>query len=176
MGKGPKPPDPYATANAQAGANFMTAQQNAVMGNVNEYTPYGNKTYKQIGWDPVYDAKGQMSYAPRYQSEIQLSPDQQRLLAQQTGLQYNIGNIGLQQSSRLYGHLGKELDTAGLQGWNAGPKAPTLATSFAGAGDIRQDQGPTDRPAIEKAMMESYGRAADPAARAQDAQLAARGL
>jgi hypothetical protein len=196
MGKAPKAPDPYATANAQAGANFTTAQQNAIMGNVNEYTPYGSKTYQQIGWDPVYDSSGKMSYAPRYQSTVQLSDDQQRLLGQQTGLQYNLGNIGLQQSSRLYNHLGTELNTSGLQGWNAGPSAPRLATSFkdvggpqrsiaggggiqksvGSGGEIRQDQGATDRAAIEKAMMGRYNSDASRSNAAQNAQLAAQGL
>jgi len=176
MGKAPKAPDPYATANAQAGANFTTAQQNAIMGNVNEYTPYGNKTYQQIGWDPVYDSSGKMSYAPRYQSTVQLSDDQQRLLGQQTGLQYNLGNIGLQQSSRLYNHLGTELNTEGLQGWNAGPKAAQLATTFGGQGDIRQDQAPTDRAAIEQAMMGRYNSDASRTNASQNAQLAAQGL
>lgn len=166
MGKGPTPPDPYKTANAQAGANFTTAQQNAIMGNVNEYTPYGSKTYSQSGWDPVYDASGKLTYAPRYSSEIQLSPDQQKLLAQQTGLQYNIGNIGLQQSARLQDTYGKEMDWSGLQDWKAAE----------GPGEIRQDQGATDRGAIEKAMMERYQRTADPRNAAQDVQLAARGL
>jgi hypothetical protein len=185
MGKAPKAPDPYATANAQAGANFTTAQQNAIMGNVNEYTPYGNKTYQQIGWDPVYDSSGKMSYAPRYQSTVQLSDDQQRLLGQQTGLQYNLGNIGLQQSSRLYNHLGTELNTEGLQGWNAGPKAPQLATGFGDVGgvqrsignqEVRQDQGPTDRAAIERAMMGRYNSDASRTNASQNAQLAAQGL
>src|SRR5262245_14945307 len=160
MGKGPKPPDPYATAQAQGNANFMTAQQNAIMGNVNEYTPYGNKTYQQIGWDPVYDSQGHMSYAPRYQSNIQLSPDQMRLLGQQTGIQYNIGNLGLSQSSRLQSLLGKEMNTQGLTPW----------------ANYRRDATATDRPSIERAMLTSYHRANDPSIRAQEAQLAARGM
>jgi endosialidase-like protein len=160
MGKSPKPPDPYATAQAQGNANFMTAQQNAIMGNVNEYTPYGNKTYQQIGWDPVYDSQGRMSYAPRYQSNIQLSPDQERLLGQQTGMQYNLGNLGLSQSSRLQSLLGHEMNTEGLTPW----------------ANYRRDAAPTNRPAIENAMMASYHRATDPQARAQEAQMAARGL
>jgi hypothetical protein len=166
MGSSPRPPDPYKTAQAQASANFTAAQQNAILGNVNEYTPYGSKTYQQIGWDPVYDSSGKMSYAPRYQSQVQLSPDQQRLLAQQTGLQYNLGNLGLSQSSRLQSLLGKEMNTAGLQGWRAA----------AAPGALRQDQGPTDRAAIERAMMASRQRAVAPQQRAEDVQLAARGL
>jgi hypothetical protein len=176
MAKGPKPPDPYATAQAQANANFVGAQQNAIMGNVNEYTPYGSKTYQQIGWDPVYDSNGKLTYAPRYSSTVALSPDQQRLLGQQTGIQYNIGNLGLSQSSRLQSLLGKEMNTEGLQGWSTGKAPGTLTGQIANAGQIRQDQGPTDRAAIENAMMQSYSRARAPSIRAEEAQLAARGL
>src|SRR5262245_39538030 len=97
MGSGPKPTDPYRTAQAQANANFMTAQQNAIMGNVNEFTPYGSKTYQQIGWDPVYDSNGRMTYAPRYQSTVQYSPDQMKLLGLQNQMQFNIGQTGVEQ-------------------------------------------------------------------------------
>lgn len=185
MGKGPKPPDPYKTAQAQAGANYQTAQQNAIMGNVNEYTPYGSKEYNQIGWDPVYDSNGKMSYAPRYSSTVQLSPDQQRLLAQQTGLQYNLGNLGLSQSARLQSHLGREMDTAGLQDWQAAKAPGAVQRQVADAGgiqrsianqDVRQDQAPTDRAAVEKAMMGRYDTDAARQNAAQQAQMAARGL
>jgi hypothetical protein len=170
MASSPKPPDPYKTAQAQANANFIGAQQNAIMGNVNEYTPYGNKTYQQIGWDPVYDSTGKLTYAPRYQSQVQLSEDQQRLLGQQTGIQYNLGNLGLSQSSRLQGLLGREMGTEGLQDWRAANAPGAVSTAF------RQDQGPTDRTAIENAMMASYNRQRAPSIRAEEAQYAARGL
>lgn len=166
MGSSPKPLDPYKTAQAQANANFTSAQQNAIMGNVNEYTPYGSKTYQQIGWDPVYDSSGKLSYAPRYQSTVALSPDQMRLLGQQTGIQYNLGNLGLSQSSRLQSLLGQEMNTQGLQGWTA-----------AGApGAVRQDQTPTDRAAVERAMMSRYDTDAAQQNAAQQAQAAARGM
>src|SRR5262245_28785752 len=136
MGKGPSPPDPYATAHAQQNANYLTSQQNTIMGNVNEYTPYGSKEYKQIGWDPVYDSQGKMSWAPRYSSTVTLSPDQQELLKLQTGTQRNLGNLAVNQSARLQSLLGKEMSTAGLAKWKTGPAAPKLATSFASLGGV----------------------------------------
>ena len=42
--------------------------------------------------------------------------------------------------------------------------------------DFRQDQGATDRQAIENAMMTSYNRGVQPQQQAENAQLAARGL
>jgi hypothetical protein len=170
MGSTPKPPDPYATAQAQANANFIGAQQNAIMGNVNEYSPQGNKTYQQIGWDPVYDSNGKLTYAPRYQSTVQYSPDQERLYGQQLGLQYNLGNLGLGQSARMQDVYGKEMDWSGMQPWTAA-KAPGAVSK-----DFRQDQTATDRPSIERAMMESYSRSADPRNQQQMTQLAMRGL
>jgi endosialidase-like protein len=56
--------------------------------------------------------------------------------------------------------LNEGLDTSKWQAWNTG-RAPGETT---------------DRAAIEKAMMDSYGRATQPTQRAEDAQLVARGL
>jgi hypothetical protein len=160
MGSSPRPPDPYATAQAQGSANFTNAQQNAIMGNVNEYTPYGSKTYQQIGWDPVYDAQGKMTYAPRYQSQVQYSPDQQRLLAQQTGTEYNLGNLALGQSSRLGGLLGHEMDTSSLTPW----------------ANYRRDESATDRPAVEKALMSRWNEDTAQKNAQQDVNYSLRGL
>jgi hypothetical protein len=41
---------------------------------------------------------------------------------------------------------------------------------------MRQDQAPTDRASVEKAMMDSYNRSVKPTEDAQEASLAARGL
>ncbi len=117
-----------------------------------------------------------MQYIPRYNQMQQLSPDQQRLLGLQTQQQYNLGQTGVEQSAKLRQLLGQSVDTSGLQGWNAGPQAANLATTFGGQGDVRQDQGPTDRAAIENAMMASYNRSRAPQTAAENAQLAARGL
>lgn len=43
--KPPAPPDPNATAAAQTSSNIATAETNAALNRVNEYTPYGNLTY-----------------------------------------------------------------------------------------------------------------------------------
>lgn len=58
----PASPDPKETAAAQTGTNLATAQANAVLGNVNQVTPYGNLTYTTTGQQFVSDANGQTYY------------------------------------------------------------------------------------------------------------------
>ncbi|RWP05101.1 tail fiber domain-containing protein [Mesorhizobium sp.] len=166
MVSSPKAPDPYAQAAAQQGAELGAAQGSAIINNPNEVNPYGSVSYKNLGYETIYDAKGKPQYVPRYERNVQLSPDQMKLLGLQTQAQYNLGQTGVQQSAKLNQLLGTSLDTSGLQGWNTG-QTP---------GQIRQDQGPTDRAAIEEALMGRYRENAGKQSAAEDAQLAARGL
>ena len=154
----------------------------SIINNPNIYTPYGSQTYQNAGYETIYDAQGKPQYIPRYNQVQTLSPDQQKLLGLQTQTQYNLGQTGVQSSSKLRDLMGQSVDTSGWQGWNAGPQAAQLATSFGGSRRDMHRQpggrrtGPTDRGAIESAMMQSYGRATNPAQQAENAQLAARGL
>jgi hypothetical protein len=170
MASSPKPPDPYATAAAQTNANMLSGQANAILGNVNEVNPYGSVAYNKLGYETVYDSQGRANYVPRYERNVQLSPDQERLLGLQTQGQYNLGQTAVEQSAKLRGLLGQNVDTTGLRTWNAGPNAPTLSTNF------RQDTTPTDRPAIERALMQRFNEDQARQNTAQDVQLAARGM
>lgn len=53
MGKpdAPAPPDPRQTSAAQTGTNVSTAIANAVLGNMDQVTPYGTLTYERVGGD-----------------------------------------------------------------------------------------------------------------------------
>lgn len=166
MAKNPSPPDPYATANAQSNANFTTAQQNAALGNANQVTPYGSQTWDQSGWQPVYDSKGKVTYTPRYTSTIKLSPEEEALRVKNNAVRGNLADLATSQSSRLQGLLGKEMDTSGWQGWQAA----------AAPGEVRQDQEPTDRAAVEAAMMGRYNRDSAQQNAAQQAQAINRGM
>jgi hypothetical protein len=106
----------------------------------------------------VPGANGQMISVPRYNMKQELSPDQQRLMGLQTQTGYNLGQTGVEQSAKLREHLGQSMNTEGMQGW---------------AGQTNE---PTDRAAIEKAMMESRQRTVGPQQQAENAQLAARGM
>ena len=186
MASSPRPPDPYATASAQQSAELGSSQASSIINNANQYTPWGSRTYSQAGWETVYDAQGKALKVPRYNETTTLSPDQMRLLGLQTQMQYNMGQTGVEQSSKLREHLGKGVDTSGLPAWNAGPAAAKLATGYAdvggpqrqlgGGGAIRQDQGPTNREALEKAMLQRYDRDAATRNANEQAQLAARGM
>jgi hypothetical protein len=162
----PKPPNPYDTSAAQQNAEVGAGQASAIINNANQYTPWGNQTYSQAGWETVTGANGKPIKVPRYNQVTTLSPDQQALLGLQTQMQYNLGQTGVEQSSKLNKLLGTSMTTSGMQDW-------TKATA---PGEIRQDQGPTDRAGIENAMLASYHRANDPQFAAQEASLAARGL
>ena len=162
----PKAPDPYATANAQNQQNAYASQYNSASGNVNEVNPYGSVSYRMMEQVPIY-TNGQISgYAPRYERTTTLSPDQQQLFGLETQSKYNLGRTAVEQSSKLRDHLGRTIDSSQWQSWGAAPSAQP----------IRRDEGPTDRVAIEKAMMDSYDRATKGRNEAEDAQMAARGL
>lgn len=166
MVSSPKPPDPYQQAAAQQGAELGAAQGSAIINNPNEVNPYGSVNYQNLGYETIYDAQGKKQYVPRYQRTVTLSPDQQKLLGLQTQSQYNLGKTAVQQSAKIGNLLNTNLDTSGLQAWQTGP----------GAQNIRQDQAPTDRKAIEEAMLARWRERSGKENAAQDAQLAARGL
>jgi len=123
-------------------------------------------TYNQIGTGTVYDANGKPMEVPRYERVVSLSPEQQKLYELQSQMQTNLGNLGVDQSSRLQGLLGTNLDTSGVQDWSKGV-APTAYDPNAYA---------KQRDDVTNALMARYRTQNDPQKAAQEAQLAARGL
>lgn len=165
MVSSPKPPDPQEAAQAQSNANLQGAWASSILGNANEVNPYGSVTYSQVGMEPV-TVDGKTTMVPRNQRTVTLSPEQQKLLDLQNKMSANLGELGVSQSGRLQGLLGTNLTADGVTDWQ----------SAAAPGEIRQDQGPTDRAAIEDAMMASYARHNDPRQQAQATELANRGM
>jgi hypothetical protein len=162
----PDAPNPYATAAAQTQASQAASQYNSASGNVNEVNPYGTVSYQAIEQVPIYSNGVISGYAPRYQRTTTLSPDQQKLQGLETQGKYNLGTTAVEQSARVRDTLNQPVDSSAWQPWQT-----NLQTQ-----NVRQGQDPTDRPAIEKAMMDSYNRSVAPTEQAQEAQLAARGL
>lgn len=114
MSKGsdaPSPPDPVATSNAQAAANTETARVQAALNRVNQFTPFGNVTYRDLGDD-------------RWRSDIALSPQQQEILNRQQGLQTGLFGLGSEQLGRVGGAMGTPFDYEGIAN-------PPGATDFA---------------------------------------------
>lgn len=93
MGSAPSPPDPYATAAAQAKANKESAVASQELSMVNQNTPWGSLDYKQTGTS----AAG----TPTYTATTTLSPDQQTLLDQQTGIAKKVNTIAGAQTDRI---------------------------------------------------------------------------
>jgi hypothetical protein len=85
MGKSaPKPPDPYATAQAQGAMNADTARVQATLNRGDTYTPFGSVTNRDMGGD-------------RWRTDVNLSPDQQRLYDQGVQLDTQTGQLALDQ-------------------------------------------------------------------------------
>lgn len=106
MGKSsssPPPPDYKGAAEATAAGN-----------RVNQVTPYGSLTYTESG----VDSQGN----PRYTANVELSPDQQKLLEQQNATSLGLGNLQQQGLGYVENMLSKPFDTSGLPqtGINAG--------------------------------------------------------
>jgi hypothetical protein len=95
--KAPAAPDPYATAQAQGTMNRETAQAQAGLNMVNQYTPSGILEYAQIGqW-----ADG----TPRFSATQALAPSEQRQMDMSNRAQELYGQAGVSQLERLQGTM-----------------------------------------------------------------------
>lgn len=92
--KAPKAPDPTVVSQAQTESNQDTAAYNAALNRVNTYTPYGSQTFTQRGTDPT-------TGAPIFDQNIELSPEQQRLLEMQQGQDLALGGIANNQIDQM---------------------------------------------------------------------------
>ena len=115
MGKAspPPPPDPRQTSAAQTGTSVATALANANLQNVNQVTPNGNLTYSQSGTYKFKDPYTGQSYdIPQFTATQTLSPDQQKLYDLNNQTQQNLGQIGVDQSSKIGTLLNTPFDPA----------------------------------------------------------------
>ena len=94
----PPAPDPVKTAQAQTASNKETAITQTGLNSTNQVTPYGNLTYSQgANWSDG---------TPHFTATQTLSPEQQKLYDLSTQTQQNVGQIGVDQSSRIGQLLG----------------------------------------------------------------------
>lgn len=122
MGKGsdpPTPPDPYATANAQAQLNKDTAGYNQKINMVDQFTPAGSLVYNQNPTDPE-----------RWTSTVTLSPEQQKAWDLQQQVGSSLSQTALDATSQIQKSLGTPLD------FSKAPKMPSTLNlkSFDAAG------------------------------------------
>ena len=114
----PAPPNPKATAAAQAAANKETAITQAQLNMVNQQTPYGSLTYEQTGTS----AEG----TPQYTATQGLAPAQQQMLDLQNQAGIGYGQTANTLLGNVSSQLGQPLDIASLgavpgagqEGWN----------------------------------------------------------
>lgn len=126
----PPPPDPVATANAQAAANKEAVTETAKVNQINQVTPYGNLTYTgDVG-------------APDRTATQTLSPvEQQKLdLTNQAALKY--GTTANQQLDAVSSKLAQPLDFSSL---GAAPTADANARNSALASILSRNQPAQDR-------------------------------
>lgn len=93
--KAPAAPDPAKTAAAQGATNKETAYWNAMLNNVNQSTPYGSLTY--TGGEGPYNP----DKPPQFSSQINLSPEQQKIYDTQTAQSQQLLDLGGQQMNRI---------------------------------------------------------------------------
>lgn len=163
--------DYQAAAAATGQANIEAARQATKANRVNQYTPYGNLTYTDLGND-------------RWRSDMSLSPSQQSLLDQQTSTSLGLGNtmnraLGYTQDALNSPFDKSDLPTIGVTPDVAGREAVTAA--------LLERQQPTfdrNRQQKENSLLvtghnpggEAWKAAQDDLSRAEnDARLAAIG-
>jgi hypothetical protein len=102
--KAPAAPDPAQTAAAQTATNKETAYYNALLQNMDQYTPYGNLTFQNLG-----DATN-----PKFTSTINLSPEQQQLYNTTTASDNAMASLGYDQIGRIRDSVSTPYSYAGI--------------------------------------------------------------
>ena len=103
--RAPAAPDPYATAAAQGAMNKETAETQARLNRVDEYTPYGSSVYSNTeGGDGSSD----------YTRTTTLDPAQQAIVDQQTGISSQLNELAGDQITRVEGSLSDPYSYEGM--------------------------------------------------------------
>lgn len=106
----PPAPDPVATAKAQGEMNQNTATTQQILNMTNQVTPYGSLTYNQTGTNSFTGADGKTYNIPQFTATQSLSPTEQNLLEMSNKTRTNIGQIGVDQSAKIGGILGTNVN------------------------------------------------------------------
>lgn len=98
----PAPPDPAATAAAQAASNKETAIANANLNRVDQYGPQGSVQYQVIGTNE--------DGTPKYRQDTYYSPAYQAMFDNQTTIANKLGQFGISQGEKVGELLSKPFD------------------------------------------------------------------
>lgn len=102
-GSSPPPaPDPVKVAEAQTQSNKETSQFQAGINRADQYTPQGSTTWRIAGYWP--------DGSPKYESTQAYSPGEQNIYDLNNQARANVGQIAVDQSSRIGNMLGTPLD------------------------------------------------------------------
>lgn len=113
----PAAPDPTATAAAQTQSNIATANNNAALNRVDQYTPYGSSTYNVVG----NNADG----TPIYSQTTSLSPSEQNLFDMSQQGQQALGQTALDSLGNVQNTYSTPFSASGLPGVTGSVAAPT---------------------------------------------------
>lgn len=141
----PPAPDPSAVARAQTGSNLVAAIGNTFMGNANEYSPLGTVENIWAGERAVVDpSNGNTYYVPTFDRRTTLSPEQQRLYDQQTGLGIQSNDIAKAQLTRVNDMISSPIDQSRLPARvDSIEPRPTLSP-MAGRPSLYEDLAPVN--------------------------------
>lgn len=114
--KAPKAPDPYQTANAQAGMNRDTAITQMQLNAMNQNNPWGSVTYTQDGNRTFVDSQGRTIETPNYVQNTTFTPETQAIFNSYMGTMGNLSTLAQQQSEKLGQTLGNGVDMSGAPG------------------------------------------------------------
>jgi len=153
--KPPTPPDPVATANAQAAANQATAQQEAELNRYNQVGPTGN-----VNWQAPTDGSNQWTQTTT------LSPEQQAIYNQQTQAQSGALGIANQQLGNVQNALNTPFSYNSLPGLQYGVQGGNIQQGFdqgqAVQGQVGADDFGDERARVEQALWDQARSRLDP--------------
>lgn len=104
--KAPEAPNPYETAQAQAGMNRDTAITQQQLNMVDQVNPWGTVSYDQTGMGSFTDSQGNVVETPQYTQTTTFSPEQQAIFDASQEAQGNLASLAAQQSEFLGDYLG----------------------------------------------------------------------
>jgi hypothetical protein len=90
--------------------NQNTAVTQQMLNMTNQVTPYGSLTYNQTGTNTFTGADGKTYSIPQFTATQSLSPTEQNLLDMSNKTRTNIGQIGVDQSAKIGGILGTNVN------------------------------------------------------------------
>ena len=137
----PAQPDPVATASAQGTANVQQAIAQSSLNNVNQNTPYGTMQFGIDSYTSETMPDGSTVQVPHYTSTQTLSPDQQHLLDQQTGIASDFNDAASQEIANVNQSLQNPLTNDSLQPLVTSLSTPTLAAGYDQGGQIQTGYG-----------------------------------